>query len=90
MTQAARALLARYPVGTRIRLITMVDEPHPVPSGTLGTVTGVDDLPSLFVQWDNGRTLKILPDIDSFAVLPTSDNRHAEIDWGPPEGREVW
>ena len=32
----------RYPVGTRIRLLKMHDDPCPVPVGTEGTVTGVD------------------------------------------------
>ena len=34
----------KYPRGTRIQLIAMHQEQYPVPSGTTGTVVGVDDL----------------------------------------------
>ena len=37
-------LNAKYPRGTRIKLIAMHQEQYPVPSGTTGTVVGVDDL----------------------------------------------
>ena len=29
-----------YPVGTRIRLLAMPDDPNPIPAGTCGTVGG--------------------------------------------------
>ena len=32
----------RYPEGTKIEVVDM-DDPQPVPSGTIGTVVGVDD-----------------------------------------------
>ncbi|GGE26993.1 DUF4314 domain-containing protein [Streptococcus himalayensis] len=53
----------QYPKGTRVRLVHM-DDPHPVPVGTLGTVTGVDDIGSLIVTWDNGQSLNVLYGID--------------------------
>lgn len=53
-----------YPKGTRVRLIQM-DDPRPVPVGTLGTVLDVDDLGSLIVSWDNGQILNVLYGIDS-------------------------
>ena len=52
-----------YPKGTRVRLLKM-DDPRPIPIGTLGTVLGVDDIGSLMVQWDNGRRLNVLYGID--------------------------
>lgn len=52
-----------YPNGTRVRLVHM-DDPHPIPKGTLGTVIDVDDIGSLLVRWDNGRSLNILYGID--------------------------
>lgn len=53
-----------YPIGTRIRLLKMEDDPNPIPIGTCGTVIGIDDIKSLIVEWDNGRTLNVLYKID--------------------------
>lgn len=58
-----------YPVGTRIRLLHMDDPYSPVPDGTTGTVTFVDDMGTLHMKWDNGRSLGICPDVDSFEVI---------------------
>ena len=58
-----------YPVGTRIRLIHMDDPYSPVPDGMTGTVTYIDDIGTLHMKWDNGRTLGICPDADSFTVI---------------------
>ncbi|CNC76491.1 TPA: DUF4314 domain-containing protein [Streptococcus agalactiae] len=52
-----------YPNGTRVRLVHM-DDPRPVPVGTLGTVLDVDDIGSLIVSWDNGQSLNVLYGID--------------------------
>ena len=62
-------LRQRYPEGTRICLDHMEDL-CPVESGTKGTIIGVDDIGSVMVKWDNGRTLAIIPGEDSFTVLP--------------------
>ena len=48
-----------YPVGTRIRLIHMDDPYSPVPDGMTGTVAFVDDIGTLHMKWDNGRTLDV-------------------------------
>ncbi len=60
-------LKAAYPAGMRIRLIHMDDPYAPVPSGTMGTVAAVDDAGNIHMKWDNGRTLAICPEVDSFA-----------------------
>ncbi len=52
-------LRKQYPVGTRIELVRMNDEQAP-PIGTLGTVTGVDDIGSIMVSWDNGGSLSVV------------------------------
>lgn len=52
-----------YPKGARVRLVQM-DDPRPVPMGTLGTVMDVDDIGSLIVSWDNGQSLNVLYGID--------------------------
>lgn len=48
-----------YPVGTRVKLIQMEDIQAP-PTGTLGTVYGVDAIGSILVKWDNGSTLNVI------------------------------
>lgn len=58
-----------YPPGTRIELISMNDPYAPVTSGTRGTVKFVDSLGTIFPEWDNGRTLGVVPGEDSFRKL---------------------
>lgn len=58
-----------YPIGTIIRLLHMDDPYSPIESGTTGTVTFVDDMGTLHMKWDNGRSLGICPDADSFEVI---------------------
>ena len=60
----------QYPPGTRVRLTEMRDPYAPVPSGTEGTVDFVDDVGQLQMQWDNGRTLALIPGEDHFSVIP--------------------
>ena len=55
-----------YPPGTRIHLNNMDDPYSPVPAGTKGTVESVDDMGQIHMAWDNGRTLAIIPGVDSF------------------------
>ena len=47
--------------GKRIKCVFMNDE-YPVESGTEGTVTSVDDIGTIHVKWDNGRTLGLCRD----------------------------
>ena len=48
-----------YPKGTRVELVKMDDVQAP-PVGTKGTVTGVDDIGSLLIDWDNGCGLNVV------------------------------
>ncbi len=41
-----------YPRGTRVQLDSMGDDPNPVPNGTKGTVSFVDDIGTVFVNFD--------------------------------------
>ena len=52
-------LRKQYPAGTRVELVRMNDEQAP-PIGTCGTVTGVDDIGSIMVSWDNGGSLSVV------------------------------
>ena len=66
----AERIKKRYPVGTRIRLKRRMNDPYtPIPRGTMGTVEFVDDMGTLFMKWDNGSSLGLLPDVDDFEVV---------------------
>ena len=58
-----------YPPGTRIMLLQMGDDPHPVEPNTRGTVKFVDDMGTLHCNFDNGRQLGVVPGEDSFRKL---------------------
>ena len=52
-------LRIEYPVGTRVELISMEDEYRKLKPGERGTVTGVDDIGTIHVNWDCGSSLGI-------------------------------
>ena len=59
-----------YPVGARVRLIKMDDEYNQAPpTGTCGTVIGVDDTASILVKWDNGSGLNVIYGQDSAELI---------------------
>lgn len=57
-----------YPTGTRLELINMEDA-QAVSSGTKGSVVCVDDMGTIHMKWDNGRTLGLIPGIDNFKKI---------------------
>lgn len=59
----------QYPPGTRVRLNSMDDPYAPVPSGTEGVVSMIDDAGQIHMKWNNGRSLPLIPGIDSFTVI---------------------
>lgn len=52
-------LRINYPKGARVELLKMEDKYAP-PIGTFGTVTGVDDIGTIMVDWDNGSHLGVV------------------------------
>lgn len=62
------ALRKSYPVGTKIVLVYMDDLQAP-PPGTEGRVTGVDDMGSLLVSWENGSGLHLLLGVDTWVKV---------------------
>ena len=60
---------AQYRPGVRVRCDVMNDPIHPIPSGTKGEVAKVDDMGKIFVRWENGRYMALMPEIDSFTML---------------------
>ena len=57
--------------GDRVKMIHMPDDPDPIPAGSTGTVTRVTDGPlaQVSVDWDNGRSLSLVPGTDEFEVI---------------------
>ena len=60
--------------GKRIRLISMENDPQPIEPGEEGTVDHVDDLGTIFVKWDNGRSLGVVPEEDEYEILNESES----------------
>ena len=79
-----------YPPGTRIMLLSMENDPSPVEIGTRGTVKFVDDIGTLHCDFDNGRSLGVVPGADAFRML--TDEELAEeqsADMGEDESSPV-
>ena len=55
-------------IGKRIR-INHMDDMSPVPDGTEGIITGIDDIGQIQVKWDNGSSLSIIDEIDDYEIL---------------------
>ena len=82
----------QYPPGTRIRLNSMDDPYAPILPGTEGEVDFVDDKGQIFMKWDNGRTLPLIPGEDSFTVLSQADHAQAlhALDRRSLRAERVW
>jgi hypothetical protein len=57
--------------GDRVQLIHCTDLHTALSPGALGTVTLVDSLGTIHVQWDNGIKLGLVPGEDSFVIIGT-------------------
>lgn len=73
LSNIAKSLRERYPIGTRIKLISMGDDPHPIPPGTKGTVEGIDDIATVFCRFDNGRSLGLAYGEDHYRALTQAE-----------------
>jgi hypothetical protein len=58
-----------YKPGTRIQLDFIGDDPRPIPPGTKGTVSVVDDIGTVHCNFDNGRYLGLIPGEDTFHAI---------------------
>jgi len=75
-------LRKQYPPGMRICCDEMPNDPRPIESGTLGMVVGVDDAGQIMMKWDNGRTLSLIPGVDSFHTVEQTEDMTEDMDEG--------
>ena len=68
MERQAKRYKEMYPAGTRLVCLGMEDM-QAISPGTRGTVVHVDDLGTIHMRWDNGRSLGLVPGEDSFRKL---------------------
>jgi len=55
--------------GKRIELISTSDPYTKLKPGDQGTVEFIDDTGTVFVDWDNGSGLKLVPGEDQYRIL---------------------
>jgi len=56
-------------LGKRIQLISTDDEYTKLQYGDLGTIDYIDDVGTVFVSWDNGSKLGLIPGVDKWKIL---------------------
>ena len=56
-------------IGQKIKLIHTNDPYTLLKSGDMGTVRFIDSMDTIFVEWDNGNKLGLLPGIDIWEVI---------------------
>ena len=69
----AKMMKERYPAGMRIMLLHMGSDPFPVAPNTKGTVVVVDDIGTVHCDFDNGRSLGMVPGEDTFRTLTAEE-----------------
>ena len=68
----------KYTVGTKVKLIRMYDLIGAVPPNTTGTISYVDDIGTIHIDWENGSTLGLNFEIDEFTILNERSNSNGE------------
>lgn len=81
LSRMANHIKAEYPEGTRILLIEMGDDdPRPIPPNTRGTVQFVDDMGTVFCNFDNGRRLGLAYGADSYRKLTEQEVAEEQLE----------
>ncbi len=62
----------QFPKGTRVALVSMSDPYTKLQPGAKGTVTGVDDIGTIHVNWDSGSSLGVAYGEDSCKKIEES------------------
>ncbi len=65
MSYNPEKLRRRYPAGSEITLEYMEGQPQ-MHKGLKGKVTFIDDIGQIHVDWENGSTLELNPELDKF------------------------
>lgn len=69
LQRQAVAIRAQYPKGTRVELISTTDPYTRLAPGTQGTVSSVDDIGTIHVNWDSGSSLGMIPGEDEIRKI---------------------
>ena len=72
MHQNVATSIAGLKVGDRIRLVSMLDDPDPIPAGTQGVVTEIhihSSWSQIEVSWETGRMLMVVSPPDQFEIV---------------------
>lgn len=72
-TNELARLKKEFEPGVRVELLQMEDPYRKLPTGSKGTVTGVDDIGTIHVQWDCGSSLGVAYGEDLCRVIPTPE-----------------
>lgn len=56
-------------IGRKVRLVKTTDEHTKLLPGAEGTVIYVDDLDTVFVHWEDGSSLGLIPGEDNWVYL---------------------
>ena len=75
----AKMMKERYPAGMRIMLLHMGSDPFPVAPNTKGTVVVVDDIGTVHCDFDNGRSMGLIPGEDTFRRLTADEIAEEQI-----------
>ena len=58
-----------FPPGTRVELVSMNDPYTKLKRGDRGTITAIDDIGTVHVNWDSGSTLGLVYGEDTWKIL---------------------
>ena len=78
LRRQAERVKQQFPKGTRIQLDSMAGEPD-MPPGLKGEVAFVDDIGQIHMKWENGRSLALNVDEDSFTVLSVPKKKRDDM-----------
>lgn len=71
--ETVERIRAAYPIGSRVCLDQMGDDPYPIEPGSTGTVLIIDDAGTVHCIFDSGRALGLIPGVDLFHKIAAKD-----------------